>query len=68
MSESSNEPARPNGSVYFDELSPTAQDFIVRAAMGEFNLSPPKDMPEEVKAEIRRWAYERPTPNAGGDR
>lgn len=48
----------PLGATSFCRLSEQAQDLIVRAAMGEFNDSPPPEIAESVKAEIAEWASE----------
>lgn len=48
----------PLGVTPFSRLSEQAQDLIVRAAMGEFNDSPPSEIPESVQAEIAQWASE----------
>ena len=42
----------------FCYLSEHAQDLIVRAAMGEFDNAPPPEIPDEIKAEIAKWATE----------
>lgn len=39
----------------FSRLSPEAQDLIVRAALGEFDLSGPPPMSDELKAELHTW-------------
>jgi len=48
----------PLGATSFSRLSEQAQDLIVRAAMGEFNDSPPPEIADSVKAEIAQWASE----------
>jgi hypothetical protein len=37
---------------------------LVRAAMGEFNDSPPPEITDSVKAEIAQWASEPDAENA----
>jgi len=44
------------GATAFATLSKDAQDLIVRAFLGEFDESPPPEIPESVKAEIADWA------------
>lgn len=46
------------GATLFCRLSEQAQDLIVRAAMGEFNDSPPPEITDSVKVEIAQWASE----------
>lgn len=48
----------PLGATSFSRLSEQAQDLLVRAAMGEFNDSPPPEITDSVKAEIAQWASE----------
>lgn len=55
----------PLGATSFCRLSEQAQDLIVRAAMGEFNDSPPPEIPESVKGEIAQWVSE---PDAENER
>jgi len=48
----------PLGATSFCRLSEQAQDLIARAAMGEFNDSPPPEITDSAKAEIAQWASE----------
>ena len=52
------------GSTAFATLSKDAQDLIVRAFLGEFDESPPPEIPESVKAEIADWASKDEEENA----
>ena len=52
------------GSAAFARLSEEAQDLIVRAFLGEFDDSPPPEMPDSVKAEIADWASKDEEENA----
>ena len=55
------------GSTAFARLSEEAQDLIVRAFLGEFDDSPPPEMPDSVKAEIADWASKDEEENVKAD-
>lgn len=48
----------PSGNTSFSNLSEIAQDYIVRAVLGEFHENPPQNIPDDVKMEIAKWASE----------
>ncbi len=42
----------------FAKLSPKAQELVVNALLGVYDLSGPPEMSPEVKAEITEWGNE----------
>jgi ATP-dependent Clp protease ATP-binding subunit ClpA len=42
--------------VAFQDLSPEAQDLVVRAALGEFDETGPPEIPEAMREQITQWA------------